>query len=503
MKMRTFIGLCAALAFAAGSTAVHAVKIVEDAGEDPEVNGVASVTYAKESLETGAVTKVKDESGKTTTYYNIDEALILSAPAEVSANAGDSFVVSYTLEGMVFSAVPTVNVANNKQEGQPRLTGALSIASNGAVGDNSVVFRASSASAHYTTADIELNARFAISGAGSGTVTRVVRNLALEGLGIDSSKTRTALGIVKAEPALNETSMAMNPTADVAESFRKFLNGMSVATVGSLMVGVKADHRLAQETSNGSTQGNAGVAVTNVDQLMKTGTTGTPGVLESSVSFIGDFSFASGVYLHGDTDCGVPTAANAGVSAGADTQLASAESQLLMVDSDDMVTGVRKVNVTEFGTTQYLCIMVDSSDKDGLRIKETVPYTPMGTYGKLDAGAIAPMSMMDPLGMIMRNGTTVRFPFLTSQARYNQVLRVTNRGTDSMYTFSSDVLDEDIDDTLLGGDVTTQWLVSDLIGKGVGGASGTLIIEAQPHTIDVAIVHVNRGDGSTDTVIYE
>ena len=30
MKMRTFIGLCAALAFAAGSTAVHAVKIVPD-----------------------------------------------------------------------------------------------------------------------------------------------------------------------------------------------------------------------------------------------------------------------------------------------------------------------------------------------------------------------------------------------------------------------------------------------------------------------------------------
>ena len=31
MKMRTFIGLCAALAFAAGSTAVHAVKIVDNA----------------------------------------------------------------------------------------------------------------------------------------------------------------------------------------------------------------------------------------------------------------------------------------------------------------------------------------------------------------------------------------------------------------------------------------------------------------------------------------
>ena len=472
-------------------------------GDDPETEGVASVTYAKETLETAVVTKAKDESDKTT-YYNIGgDALILSAPAEVSANAGDSFVVSYNLDGMVFSAVPTVEVANNMQAGQPNLTGSLTIAANGAVGDKSVVFRASSTSAHYTTADIELNASFAISGAGSGTVTRVVRNLALEGLGIDSSKTHTAPGIVKAVPALNETSMAMSPTADVAESFREFLNGMSVATVGSVMVGVKADHRLAQDTNNGSTQGTAGAAATNVDQLMKTGTTGTPVVPESSVSFMGDFSFASGVYLHGDTDCGAPTATTPTESAGPDTELASEEDPLLMVDSDDMVTGVRAVNVTDLATTQYLCIMVDSSDEDGLRIEETVAYTAMGTYGKLDAGAIAPMPMMQTLGMIMRNGTTVRFPFLTSQARYNQVLRVTNRGSDSMYTFSSDVLDEDIEDTLLGGGVTTQWLVSDLIGEGVGGASGTLIIEAVPTTIDVAVVHVNRGDGSTDTVIYE
>ena len=35
MKMRMFVGLCAALAFAAGSTAVHALKIVDAANEDP------------------------------------------------------------------------------------------------------------------------------------------------------------------------------------------------------------------------------------------------------------------------------------------------------------------------------------------------------------------------------------------------------------------------------------------------------------------------------------
>ena len=55
MKMRTFIGLCAALAFAAGSTAVHAVKIVAICGDDLDALATddtppVSVTYAKEML---------------------------------------------------------------------------------------------------------------------------------------------------------------------------------------------------------------------------------------------------------------------------------------------------------------------------------------------------------------------------------------------------------------------------------------------------------------------
>ena len=154
--------------------------------------------------------------------------------------------------------------------------------------------------------------------------------------------------------ALDETTMAMNLTADVGDSFRTFLNGMSVATVGSMMVGVKADHRLAQDANTGSTEGDAGSSVVNVDQIMKAGVTGTSEAPESSVSFMGDFSFASGVYLHGDTDCGVPTADNAAASGGTDVQLASDETPLLMVDSDDMVTGVSSMSVTALADTQYL-----------------------------------------------------------------------------------------------------------------------------------------------------
>ena len=71
MKMRTFIGLCAALAFAAGSTAVHAVKIVPGVNSNP-AEGEDSIIYAAETLLKGTddITPAKDEADETV-YYNI------------------------------------------------------------------------------------------------------------------------------------------------------------------------------------------------------------------------------------------------------------------------------------------------------------------------------------------------------------------------------------------------------------------------------------------------
>ena len=67
-----------------------------------------------------------------------------------------------------------------------------------------------------------------------------------------------------------------------------------------------------------------------------------------------------------------------------------------------------------------------------MRIPETVAYTAMGDYqGARQRGDLPDVPMMQTLGMIMRDGTTVHFPFLTSQMRYNQVLRITNRGGDA------------------------------------------------------------------------
>ena len=63
MKMRTFVGLCAALAFAAGSTAVQALKIDLDVRCDT-MDG-RRVEYAKETLLSTEVQDAKDTDDET------------------------------------------------------------------------------------------------------------------------------------------------------------------------------------------------------------------------------------------------------------------------------------------------------------------------------------------------------------------------------------------------------------------------------------------------------
>ena len=291
MKMRTFIGLCAALAFAAGSTTVHAVKIVESVSSNP-ADGEDSVSYAKEMLLSTATTKATDDDDETT-YYDIGvdaTTLVVSAPADIAKSNGDTgFYVSFGLEGLVFQA----DLANNSLNP----TGSFTLIAGGSEGDRTATFRGTSAAAIGKNDAIALEASFAISAAGSGTIARTVTNQALEdipGVEVDSSMTHTGTGIIKAVSALKEMAMAMSPTATVEHSFRSF-GGAATATVGSLRVTFEEEIRQASG-------GNVGTNVDDLTQIINDGE--TDNVPNSTVSFMGDFSFATKVFLHGDNDCG-------------------------------------------------------------------------------------------------------------------------------------------------------------------------------------------------------
>ena len=119
------------------------------------------------------------------------------------------------------------------------------------------------------------------------------------------------------------------------------------------------------------------------------------------------------------------------------------------------------------------------------------------------------MPQAQTLGMIMRNGTTVRIPFVTTSDHYNQRIVLVNRGS-SEVRYEIEFVPEDgtvadpeeLEDMLPAG--TNMIRASDLVkltGESARSAA-TIIVEAQPSLIDVATVTINKLDGSSDTVIY-
>ena len=146
MKKRQFMGLFVTAAFLAGATEVHAIMLVDQAGSDPEdaSASMASVTYAKETL-LKTVT-VKDSDGNT--YYTIARDHYVSGPSDIAANVGDIYTVTYTLDGMVFAAAPSLKKYVVTGSGMTRMVAGAgddsfgsTPFSGGTAGDSSVVFR--------------------------------------------------------------------------------------------------------------------------------------------------------------------------------------------------------------------------------------------------------------------------------------------------------------------------------------------------------------------------
>ena len=209
---------------------------------------------------------------------------------------------------------------------------------------------------------------------------------------------------------------------------------------------------------------------------------------------------------------------------GIDEDLASIETDIRMKEGtgdDAVVTGttmpVNLDDTPEDGTDDlaafqvYLCIMVqgdDTDDMDAPRIPDTGAYTAMASYKALDMAANGPMGMERMLGEINRDGTTVRIPFVTTYDGYNQRIVFVNRGGEVRYEIEFEPEEGTMADPMdMEGMLpvgTTMMRATDIVTlTGVSKRSAaSIIIEAQPHTIDVATVTVNKSVGSTDTVIY-
>ena len=152
--------------------------------------------------------------------------------------------------------------------------------------------------------------------------------------------------------------------------------------------------------------------------------------------------------------------------------------------------------------------MVDRDDEDGMRI----PRKPDTVHGdgflrrNSTPRRLARCRWMLTLGRIKRDGTTVRFPYLTTREGYVQRIRIVNRGGEAKYTLDYATNAEAVEGTdegVLEPGERKVLVVSDVVEVTDGSTTtaGTLIVEAEPRTIDVATT-VNTADGGIDTVVY-
>lgn len=494
MRPRFLMSLVAAALLAVAGQA-HALKFVDDATTDPasptgDQYAVATVTYAKETLLKGTANVTKD------VYHNITRDHLVSAPAEIAAAATDQYIVSYTLDGMVFSGPPTI------------VPSALTIASGGAAGDNSVVFRKDALTPLTTTGLIVLTATFSVS-EGGGTISRTVINQSLEGLpGVNgTSDTHTATVAVK--PALNEMVKPMEP-APQAKADAEFMNfggtagsPMLRASLGTIEIGVATpnlrDARAANDdaTFDPASPGTAGADVGMLVQIAPAAATGED--MANPVTFSGNFGFVETLALAVNCDAGTSL-----------TELRKADEDDPKVLTSETIphdaTMFPIAAAEDDGTTadvdesmpsmRYLCIEVDGETA----IPATAPYMVTTKYKGLASAAFPPVGATSALAMITRDGTAVHIPYLTTYEGYNHRITITNRGSrDTTYTMSfkpeanvTATPGSAASGTVAAGETMVISATDAVTLEGGSRTHATITMPMSPNLLDVSTTLVNR-----------
>ena len=492
MDKRTFVGLCAALAFGMGSTAVHALKFVQETTDDPEMADAAeTVTYAKETLlkGTGNVTPASDSADKTM-YYDIERDHFLAAPPGVASQGGDTYTIKYTLTGMVFKVAPT-----SPPTGFTHATG-------GAEGDKEVVYRADVATGVSATDALELTATFAVSADG-GSVTMVAENRTFGGMKAHDP------AMIKVMPALKAMAMPADPVPQ-AKAASEFMNfggpvgsPMLRASVGTFEVGVVTPNLEDAQGVNNS----AGDVDTLVDITLVDANPDTSVANPVTFSVDGGFGFVktlalvdnatTGAQCTGSTLTEIRKAVTPATTPPTYTdETTPQEAQTFELDTD--------ADGTPDNMLQHLCIEVDGETS----IPKTGPFMVMATYKGLAEAAFPPMAMMHDLAMIDRDGTQFNIPFLTDDTRFKQRITIQNRGRASTWSLTDLKTVADSVMTLpgmgsgalpMGQTEIRMWEHIDVMGG--SRASGSITIPLADTSLTASVDIINPESGSVATTM--
>jgi hypothetical protein len=520
MKMRSLIGLFVAVAFAAGSGAVHAIKLVAIETQHPGSDAaVSSYTYAKETLlKTSGNTTTSSDVGDNTTYYNITAEHRVAGPADIAGRGGDAYLVSYTMNNMVFSSI----VEDEDVEVRPPDTdgveedlgglesGALQKIAGGGIGDSHVVFRLNSVEAtNVASSDvITLGADLAHSGSGSGSITRTVVNRALEGSGVSSSKTHVLPSAVRALPALKETIKPNEGPAisSVDFDFMTFYRSTAatrklaewVGYVELTVVAAPAAYRHAHAGGTDSEGGTLPDTVTALGEITSADTTTTPSgstKINNSVVFSGEVSFLKKIGL---MDAAAGATVSTCATIGDDLRVASTDDPAVLTDE------FRTLKSGDFATRMFLCIQVDGETV----IPPTDAYTVTTKYTGVTGAAFPPQGSTYELGGIVQDGTSYTIPYLTSFEDYNQRLSLVNFGPKpvrfNFHSFSHEdgvTVAEGMDATGVLPVGQTVLRTSDIVDiMGGNRASARLSIVSAPRHMSAAVQQINLETRGVDTV---
>lgn len=452
-------------------------------------------TYARETvLTTGSL---EADGAK---YYLLGQVsaeahdIMFTAMVGVGAGAGDRTLIEYELSGAVWATALTNTSLTvvDADANNIRLIG------DGGQKENTALF--SITDGFDKDAAAVLTAKLAMGSGGSASIVMRARNVDLGAvLGMDSPSVMNDAsysGAVKLTKALKESAEATDVTTTVTSGFKKFMGTTEPIKVslGSFMIG-------SSEQADSVSQANNATATDYVDEISHIADTPTDAEM-NYVVFSGDFSFASAVGIYEEDTCTT-------AGAGGDLRMMEGEG-----DDEVILDTTDPVAVSEFSDERFLCITVDQpteEDAEAIIIPETAAYTVMATYEDLDSAAFGTEGETHTLGRIMRDGTTVRLPFLTTYSKYNQRLVIVNRGNAALYAISftpeegvTAVPGSDAGGTLAANSTKVINIADgNLVTiSGKTRTAGTLIVEAESTMIDVATTLVNIETGTTDTVVY-
>jgi hypothetical protein len=480
-----------------GTTAANAQ--IDLSPEDAAVKAMPAVTYAKETL----AAKVDDDS----MYYVVDgggTSLDLTAELGFAGGGGgtDDVIVVVKLEGMVFT--------DDSLDGPALSVGggtAVSHSAGGEAGDDSVTYAVKRGAASTATTEVSLAIEdLGITSSGPGGITMTMTNVQQRALltGIVDNpgvQAESYPGAIAVKSGVQETATSLTPYAIVSDSFMSFgAKDGPPSTPADLMESVGTFRIALAEGAAAFLNADDAeeIGAQGLDDLIDVGTPGAD-VADgaSSVTFTGNFSFADMVWLDTDEEC------------------TGTVNDLLMRDDEGMVSDTKMLKPAppaDVADAMHLCIKArESTEEMPVRIPVTSRYVAMTTYKAAVTDGMAPGDGSEMLGMIRRDGTTVRLPYLTTNMKFNQRIYIVNRSdAETKYYFdfhgAGDIAGMDAEGMVGANSAMMLSLyLNDVVtvGEGRGSTSGTLIVEAQAAMIDVATVLTNREIGTTDTVVYE